>query len=57
MLPKTIIKKVICYGIVSEAFACKNLFNESEFWKNKFLFEIFKLKTQKERRVKSTFTL
>ena len=32
-------------------------FDESEFWKNKFMLEIFKLKTKKERRLKSTFSL
>ena len=51
------LSKVICYGVVSEFFACKNMFDESEFWKNKFLLEIFKLKTKKERRLKSTFSL
>ena len=56
-LPKIINKKIICYGIVSEFFASKNMFAESEFWKNKFMFEIFKAKTHKERRVKSTFKL
>ena len=49
--------KVICYGVVSEFFACKNMYNQSEFWKNRFLFEIFKLKTKRERRLKSTFSL
>ena len=49
--------KVISFGVVSEFFACKNMFDESEFWKNKFMFEIFKLKTKKERRLKSTFNL
>lgn len=56
-LPKQLSKRIICYGIVSEFYACKNMFTESEFWKSKFLFEIFKLKTQKERRLKSTFSL
>lgn len=56
-LPKIINKKIICYGVVSEYLASKNLFNESEFWKNKFMYEIFKLKTHKERKWKSTFSL
>ena len=52
-----IFSKAICFGVVSEFFACKNMYNESEFWKNRFMFEIFKLKTKKERRLKSTFSL
>ena len=55
--PTEKLSKIICYGVVSEFFACKNMYQESEFWKNRFLFEIFKLKTKKERRVKSTFSL
>lgn len=47
--------KIIIYGVASEFLASKDQFNKSEFWKNKFLFEIFKLKTKKERRFKSTF--
>lgn len=56
-IPKLINKKIICYGIVSEYLASKNLFNESDFWKNKFMYEIFRLKTHKERKWKSTFSL
>ena len=55
-IPKHLIK-IVCYGIVSEFLACKNLYNESEFWKNKFMFELFKHKTQKDRRIKSTFRI
>lgn len=51
------LSKVICYSIVSEFFACKNMYDQSEFWKNRFLFEVFKFKTKKERRLKSTFSL
>lgn len=51
------LSKVISFGIVSEFFACKNMYQESEFWKNRFLFELFKFKTKKERRLKSTFSL
>lgn len=56
-LPSSVNKKILCYGIASEYFASKNLFNESDFWKNRYMFEIFKLKTKKERRLKSTFSL
>jgi hypothetical protein len=48
-------EKIVIYGMASEFLASKNQFNESEFWKNKFMFEIFKIKTKKERRLKSTF--
>ena len=47
--------KTICYGIASEFLASKDQFDKSEFWKNRYLYEIFKLKIKKERRVKSTF--
>ena len=55
--PKILNKKIICYGVVSEYFASKNMFSESNFWRNRFMYEIFKAKTHKERRVKSTFRL
>lgn len=54
-LPYFLNHKIICYGIVSEFLASKDQFDKSEFWKNKFLYEIFKFKTKKERRLKSTF--
>ena len=47
--------KIICYGIASEFLAGKDQFDKSEFWKNRYLYEIFKLKIKKERRLKSTF--
>ena len=49
--------KIVCMGMVSEFLASKNLFNESDYWKNKFMFELFKFKTQKERRLKPLFKL
>lgn len=49
--------KILCYGIVSEFLASKGKYSESEFWNNKFLFELFKIKNNKERRLKSTFCL
>jgi hypothetical protein len=51
------LSKIICFSVVSEFFACKNMYDQSNFWKNRFLFEVFKLKTKKERRLKSTFSL
>lgn len=54
-IPHLLNNKVVCYGIISEFLASKDQFEKSEFWKNKFLYEIFKTKTKKERRLKSTF--
>jgi len=54
-LTKTINDNIICFGIASEFLASKGQYNQSEYWKNKFLFEIFKIKTHKERLLKSTF--
>ena len=56
-LPSMINKKIICYAMVSEFLASKNLFSESDYWKNKFMYEIFKVKTHKGRHIKSTFCL
>lgn len=54
-LPKILSDRIIIYGMVSEFLASKNQFSESEYWKNKFLYELFKFKVKKERRLKSTF--
>lgn len=54
-LPINLNTKTICYGIASEFLASKDQFEKSEFWKNKYLFEIFKSKIKKERHLKSTF--
>ncbi len=54
-LPKDLNKNIICYALASEYLASKNLFDQSEYFKSKFMYEIFKLKTKKERRFKSTF--
>lgn len=51
------IQKIIAYGIVSEFFASKNQYNESEFWHAKFIQELFRQKIKKERRLKSTFEI
>ncbi len=56
-LPKDLDERVLCYGIASEFLASKGKFDESEFFNNKFLYEIFKIKSKKERRLKSTFCL
>lgn len=54
-IPYNLNIKTICYGIASEFLASKDQFEKSEFWKNKYLYEIFKSKIKKERRFKSTF--
>lgn len=54
-LPFNFNTKIICYGIASEFLASKDQFEKSDFWKNRYLYEIFKLKIKKERRLKSTF--
>ena len=55
MLPVKINHRIICYGIVSEFYASKGEYNQSEYWRNRFLYEIYKIKIHKERRVRSTF--
>ena len=54
-IPSFLSERIVCYGVVSEFLASKDQFDKSEFWKNKFLYEIFKIKVKKERRFKSTF--
>ena len=51
------IQKSIIYGIVSEFYASKNQYNESEFWHAKFMQELFRIKIKKERHLRSTFEL
>lgn len=51
------LQKIIVYGIVSEFFASKNQYNESEFWHAKFMEELFRMKIKKERHLKSTFSI
>ncbi len=55
--PKGISEKIVCYGIASEFLASKNLFTQAEYWNNKFIFEIFKSKTSKNRKLKQTFVI
>ena len=57
ILPKNLPQKIVCYGIVSEFLASKNLYDESVFWNNKFMFEIYKTKTNSNKRLKATFKL
>lgn len=54
-ITKLVPEKIFVYGVLSEFLASKNQFEASEFWKNKFMFELFKIKIKKERRFKSTF--
>lgn len=57
LLPLGINQKIVIYSMVSEFLASKDSFEKSEHYKNKFLYEIFKFKTKKERRLKQTFYL
>lgn len=56
-LPKGVSEKIICYGIASQFLASKSLMEQAEFWNNKFMLEIFKSKTSKNRKVKQNFIL
>ncbi len=54
-LPRNLNEKTIVYGVVSEFLASKSQFNQSDYWRNKFLDDLFKINIHKERRIKSTF--
>ncbi len=56
-LPHGITERIICYGIASEFLASKNQYDKAEYWNNKFMFEIFKSKTSRDRKLKPTFTI
>lgn len=56
-LPKGVTSKIVCYGIASEFMASKNQSKQAEYWNNKFMLEIFKSKTSKDRKIKQTFTI
>lgn len=56
-IPKGVSEKTICYGIASEFTASKNQPSESQFWKNKFMLEIFKSKVSKNRTIKKTYSI
>lgn len=56
-LPKGVTEKIVCYGIASEFLASKNQLNQAEYWNNKFIFEIFKSKTSRDRKLKQTFVI
>lgn len=57
ILPKGVTEKTICYGIASEFLASKNLMSQSEYWNDKFMLEIFKAKTSRDRKLKQRFVL
>lgn len=57
ILPKGVSEKIICYGIASEFLASKNSYTQSEYWNNKFMLEIFKSKTSRDRKLKQRFTI
>lgn len=57
ILPIGVTTKILCYGIASEFLASKNHIDQAEYWNNKFMLEIFKSKTSKNRKIKKTFIL
>lgn len=57
ILPKGVTEKIICYGIAGQFLASKNLIEQAEYWNNKFMLEIFKSKTTKNRKLKQNFIL
>ncbi len=56
-LPKGVSQKLVCYGIASQFMACKNQISQAEYWNNKFMLEIFKSKTTKDRKLKQTIRI
>ena len=50
-------EKIIIFATVSQYLATKGKFSESEYFEKKFFDEAFKIKSKKERRLKSTFCL
>ena len=56
-LPYGINQKIICYGIASEFLASKNMYSQAQYWNDKFMLEIFKSKTSKNRKLKRTFVI
>ena len=56
-LPLGVTQRIVCYGIASEFLASKGNKAQAEYWNNKFMFEIFKSKTTKDRKIKQTFSL
>lgn len=54
-LPKGVTIKTVCYGMASEFLASKNQIDQAEYWNNKFMLEIFKSKTSRNRKIKQTF--
>lgn len=49
--------QIICEGIVSQFLASKARFNESEYWHDKFMSDLFKLKCKKDRRLKLNYKI
>jgi len=48
---------VLALGIVSQFLASKGKYNESEYLNDKFMYRLFKLKCNKERRLKPHFVI
>ena len=48
---------IVVLGVVSRFLASKGKYNESEFWNDKFMYNLFKFKVKKERQLKSNFKI
>ena len=49
--------QIVSEGIISQFLASKGKYNESEFWHNKFMLNLFKIKCKKDRRLKPVFKI
>lgn len=54
-LPRNLSEKTVVYGTISEFLASKSQFSQSEFWRNKCLDNLFKIKNYRGRQIRSTF--
>lgn len=50
-------ERALCFGTASEFLCANGKFSEAKFWSDKMFSELFKIKTKKERLLKSTFCL
>ena len=51
------VERAVCYGVAGEFLSSNGKYSEANFWSEKLISELFKIKAKKERRVKSTFCL
>lgn len=51
------VERAICYGVAGEFLSANGKFSEANFWSEKLLTELFKIKSKRERLLKSTYCL